>query len=77
MKVWLKGWHYGRLSEKRQAAIEADMHRGRHVQMTAGRQRLGRLSGIEAGRHKGRHKGRHVQRQADRKSTSFSVKHYF
>jgi len=51
VKVWLKGWHYGRLSAKRQAAIEADMHRGRHVQMTAGRQRLGRLSGNDEGRH--------------------------
>ncbi len=43
---------------KREGAIEADMHRGRKVQMTAGRQRImlrgrhyRRLSGKEAGRH--------------------------
>ncbi len=50
-RIWLRGRHYGRLSAKRQAAIEADMHRGRHVQMTVGRQRLGRLSGNDEGRH--------------------------
>jgi hypothetical protein len=53
------------------------MHRGRHVQRQASRQRIrlrgrhyGWLLGNEAGRHEaGVHRDRHIQRQAGRQAT--------